>query len=313
VTISRSVHRALPVLALVSILFSLAAGCGFVPLPGPTGSENPAPLPQVSGIDPREPNIERSTRTLDFSGVRTIRVELHTARLVIEQIDSAADEATIQVTEIITSGWLGKNDLENHLLATEVRAERSFVDPARLNVTSIISQGLQPKDVALDVKLTVPRGAGTEIYLTSGPVEIIRLAANVEIATADGAILVTEAAGNIVAKTTNHPVEIRDAKGNVDAVTSNADVSIRAMPSIGSQVLARTVGGNARILVQQGFGAALKLITDDGAVSANLNGFTVSNIATAAGFLTADLNGGGGRVEAIIENGDIEFAGIAQP
>lgn len=312
-TISRSVHRALPVLALVSILFSLAAGCGFVPLPGPNGSENPAPLPQVSGIDPREPNIERSTRTLDFSGVRTIRVELHTARLVIEQIDSAADKATIQVTEIIAAGWLGKNDLENHLLATEVRAERSFVDPARLNVTSIISQGLQPKDVALDVKLTVPRGAGTEIYLTSGPVEIIRLAANVEIATADGAILVTEATGNIVAKTTNHPVEIRDAKGNVDAVTSNADVSIRAMPSIGAQVLARTVGGNARILVQQGFGAALKLIADDGAVSANLNGFTVSNIATAAGFLTADLNGGGGRVEAIIENGDIEFAGIAQP
>lgn len=312
-TISCLARRALPVLALVSILFSLAAGCGFVPLPGPNGSENPAPLPLANGIDPQQPNIERSTRALDFSGVRTIRVELHTARLVIEQVDSATDEAAIQVTEIITAGWLGKNDLENHLLATEVRAERSFVDSARLNVNAVISPGLQPKDVALDVKLTVPRGAGTEIYLTSGPAEIIRLAANVEIATADGAILVTEAAGNIVAKTTNYPVEIRDAKGNVDVVTSNADVSIRAMPSIGSQVLARTIGGNARILVQQGFGAALKLITDDGAVSANLNGFTVSNIATAAGFLTAELNGGGGRVEALVENGDIEFAGIAQP
>ncbi len=311
--IRRSVMRFVSVVSLVAAVAGLAPGCGFVPLPGPGDSGNPAPLPLANGIDPQQPNIERSSRTLDFSGVRTIRVELHTARLVIEQMDSAADEATLQVTEIITAGWLGKNDLENHLLATEVRAERSFVDNARLNVNAIISPGLQAKDVALDVKLTVPRGAGTEIYLTSGPVEIIRLAANVEIATADGAILVTEAAGNIVAKTTNHPVEIRDAKGNVDAVTSNADISIRAMPSIGSQVLARTVGGNARILVQQGFGAALKLIADDGAVSANLNGFTVSNIATAAGFLTAELNGGGGRVEALVENGDIEFAGIAQP
>ncbi|GJQ27943.1 MAG: hypothetical protein HBSAPP02_29750 [Phycisphaerae bacterium] len=309
----QSVRLALPKLGSVSILFCLAVGCGFVPLPGLGGSENPAPLPNVDGIDPRQPNIERSTRTLDFTGVRTIRVELHTARLVIEQVDSGTDEATLQVTEIITAGWLGKNDLENHLIATELRAERSFVDSARLNVTSIISQGLQPKDVAFDVKLTVPRGAGTEIYLTSGPVEILRLAANVEIATADGAILVTDAAGNIVAKTTNHPVEIRGARGNVDAVTSNADVSIRAMPSIGAQVLARTAGGNARVLVQQGFGAALKLVADGGAVSANLNGFAVSNIATAAGLLTAELNGGGGRIEALVEGGDIEFAGITQP
>ena len=48
-------------------------------LNGANSAQSPAP----DGIDPRNPNVERTSSRIDFSGVRMIRVELPTGRVSV--------------------------------------------------------------------------------------------------------------------------------------------------------------------------------------------------------------------------------------
>ena len=284
-------------------------------IPGPScdtamQSELPgAQLPAPDGIDPTNPNIERSTDPVDFAGIRTIRIELPTARVQLTQAGEGA-KGSLQVTEIIVKEGLGHDVLEQFLLGSEVIAERSFVDDARLDVEATLAEGLADTDIVFDVRLVLPGAANVEIIVGNGPIEIDGLTGNVEITTQNGKIDVDGVRGNVVAQSTNRSIEISDVSGNVKASTTDADIELRLASAESSRISAETTSGAIRLTIGKTATASLSLNSEEGSVSANLSGFQVTEISIGDGFLQGILNGGGGQIEAKTVSGEIAFFGM---
>lgn len=271
--------------------------------------DHEAGLPAPDGIDPRTPNVERTTTGLDFAGIRTVRVDLPTARVSVAQSDSAAT-ASLRVTEMVTVSGLSAEALRDRLTNSFVSAERSFVDNARLDIEATLAPGLSDTDIVFDVRLVIPAGANLEIYLGNGPVEITDVTGNVEVRTANGVISLNRITGSVAAFTSNRPIDAAEVTGNVRTETTAADISLRLRPPVGGRISAVTVQGKIALRVAQATAAALNLTAEGGAISANLNGFAVSGVAVGEGFLTAVLNGGGGQIEASAAGGEIAFEGF---
>jgi hypothetical protein len=270
---------------------------------------NSAPSPAPDGIDPQNPNVERTSSQVDFSGVRMIRVELPTGRVSVSQAEGDAD-ASLRVTEIITAKGLSNDALNEFLTNSRVTAERSFVDESRLDLEATVAPGLTDTDIAFDIRLVVPSGVNLEIVLANGPVEVIDVVGNVEIHTANAPISVNRVQGGVIAETSERPIDILDVTGNVRAKTTAANITLRLAPPANGRVVAETTAGEISMSIAQATAAALSLSAPDGAVTANLSGFTVTNVATANGSLTGILNGGGGRIEARAPDGQITFTGM---
>ncbi len=271
--------------------------------------DHEAGLPTPDGIDPRTPNVERTTTTLDFAGIRTIRVDLPTARVVVAQSDSAAT-ASLRVTEMITVSGLSAEVLRDRLTNSFVTAERSFVDDTRLDLEATLDPGLSPTDLVFDLRLVIPAGANLEIYLGNGPVDITDVTGNIEVRTANGAVSLHRITGNVAAFTSNRPIDAAEVTGNVRAETSAADVSLRLTPPPGGRVSAVTAQGRVALRIAQTTAATLNLAASGGTITATLNGFSVSGVAVGEGFLSAVLNGGGGQIEASATAGEISFEGF---
>lgn len=302
--------RVLPMIAASAIALAGMAGTGCEGvMPGSLLNTDGVTVPAPDGIDPNNPNIERSTQTIDFSNIATLRIELPTGRVSITQ-SATAENATLQVTEIIVKEGLGHDLLEEHLTQSIVTAERSFVDPERLDIEATVAEDLADTDIVFDLRLVVPRGANVEILVGNGPVEINELTGNVEIHTDNGAIDVNGVDGSVVAETTHRSVTVMDATGNVKALTTDADVTMRLTPPGEGQISAETTTGRIRLTVAQETAARLLLTTVEGVVAADLKGFNVRDVATGEGFLEGILNGGGGRIEARSTSGRIEFSGM---
>ncbi len=292
----------IPVLTVLSI-----AACN-TSLDGLSG--NSAQLPVPDGIDPNQPNTERSSLSVDFSGVKTIRIELPTGRVTVSQSTGEGD-ASLKVTEIIVNEGLPHDVLEGMLLGSGVHAERSFVDDSRLDIEATLAAGLADTDIVFDVRVVVPSGASIEILLANGQVDVSELTGNVEIRTQNGAVKVDHVLGNVVAQTTNRPVEISDVTGNVQVETTEANIALRLEPGPSAIVSAKTGEGLIRLAIAQTTAASLDLdASEEGTVTANLSGFSVSSLETGAGFLRGVLNSGGGRIEAEAVDGEIEFIGM---
>jgi len=292
----------------------MAAGIAFLAVAGCNVSvssnlDEAAQLALPDGIDPRNPNTERSTTAVNFDGVRTIRIEIPTGRVSVSQ-SSGSGQASLKVTEVIVAQGLSNATLAEKLTGSSVTAERSFVDETRLDIEATIAPGLADTDIAFDVRLVIPNGANLEILLANGQVEVANIVGNIEIHTANGAVTATNLAGNLVAQTTLREVTVSDVIGNVQVQTTEADVSLRLSPSPAGIVSATTSKGAIYLAIAHATAASLSLSAPDGTVTANLGGFTLSNLSTGNGFLTGVLNGGGGQIEATAAEGEIEFLGF---
>ncbi len=298
-------------MAAASIVIAGACGtaCDNV-VPGSLINSDGVTVPAPDGIDPNNPNIERSTSTIDFSSIKTIRIELPTSRVSVSQSDTA-ETGTLHITEIIIKEGLGNDLLEEFLTQSSVTAERSFVDSARLDIDATVAEGLADEDIVFDLRLVVPHGANVEILVGNGPVEVSELTGSVEIHTENGAIDITRVNGSVVAETTNRSVTVMDTTGNVKAMTTDADVTMRLTPPPEGQIAAETTTGKIQLTIAQTTTANLLLTTVEGSVSADLKGFDIQDVATGDGFLKGILNGGGGQIEARSMSGKIEFTGMA--
>ncbi len=286
------------------IVFAIS-GCDAMPASLPVGANVTAP----DGIDPQNPNIERSTKVVDFSNVRTIRLELPVGRVSVTQSDGQGT-ATLRVSEIITREGLSVERLTDFLNQTRVSAERAFVDDERLDIEASIAQELSDEDVLFDVRLVVPAGANLEVFVGNGPVEIVDLTGNVEIRTDNGAVEVSNVKGDVITKTTLRSVSITDVTGDVSANTTEADIDLRLDPGLNGRISASTTTGEIRLMVPKSTAARVMLLSENGTVTANLNGFAVTDISTSSGFLEGTLNGGGGAIELISLSGQISFLGM---
>ncbi|HPF37382.1 MAG TPA: DUF4097 family beta strand repeat-containing protein [Phycisphaerae bacterium] len=290
----------------VILLLSSGIACDVaVPASLPSGADLSAP----DGIDPQSPNIERSTKIVDFSDVRSIRLELPVGRVSVTQSDGQAS-ATLRVAEIITREGLNVEQLTDLLNQTRVTAERAFVDDERLDVEATIAPELSDEDVLFDVRLVVPTGANLEVFVGNGPVEVVDLTGNVEIRTQNGAVEVSNVIGDVTTKTTQRTIAITDVTGDVSADTTEADVDLRLDPGLDGRISASTTTGEIRLMVPKTTAARVMLLSENGTVSANLNGFAVTDISTSAGFLEGTLNGGGGAIELKSLSGGISFLGM---
>jgi hypothetical protein len=290
----------------VVVLTVMALGCD---TSLQVGLDNPAGSSAPDGIDPQSPNVERSTKLLDFEGVHTIRVEIPTGRVSLTQTESDG-EASLKVTEVIMLKGLSNAALEEKLTGSVVTAERSFVDQARLDIEATLAEGLADADIAFDIRLAIPSGANAEILLGNGPVEVTSLTGNVEIHTAGGAITVAKVDGNLVAFTTGEDITVTDVTGNQQVETSEADITVRAAPSPTGVLSAKTTNGRIGLTIARSTATALSLSAPGGSVTTSLAGFSVSDLSTGNGLLTGVLNGGGGRIEAVAAKGEIEFVGM---
>ena len=293
------------VLIATAVMFLAVAGCN---VSVSSDLDQAAALAQPDGIDPKSPNTERSTSTIDFAGVRTIRIELPTGRVSVSQTHGNG-QASLKVTEVIVAQGLSNATLAEKLTGSSVNAERSFVDETRLDIEATLAPGLANTDIAFDVRLVIPNGANLEILLTNGQVEVSDIVGNIEIHTANGAIIATNLAGNLVAQTTLRAITVADVIGNVQAQTTEADISLRLAPSSTNVVSASTTKKLIYLAIAQTTAASLSLSAPDGTVTANLGGFSISNLSTGNGFLSGVLNGGGGQIEATATEGEIEFIG----
>lgn len=283
------------------------AGCDLSGMPAglAAGSNLSAP----DGIDPQNPNIERSTKTVDFSNVRAIRLELPVGRVSVTQSNDQAT-ATLRVAEIITREGLNVEQLTDLLNQTRVTAERAFVDAERLDVEATIAPDLSDEDVLFDVRLVVPAGANLEVLVGNGPVEVVELTGSVEIRTDNGAVDVKNVKGDVIARTTQRAITITDVTGAVSADTTEADIDLRLDPGQNGRISASTTTGQIRLMVPKTTAARVMLLSESGTVTANLNGFSVTDISTSAGFLEGTLNGGGGAIELKSLTGEISFLGM---
>jgi hypothetical protein len=102
---------------------------------------------------------------------------------------------------------------------------------------------------------------------------------------------------------------VTDVAGNVQVQTSTAEISLRLTPPTASVVSAKTSEAAIRMSVANTTAASLSLTATEGTIITNLAGFALSNLSTGDGFLTGILNGGGGQIEAVSPNGQIEFTG----
>lgn len=285
----------------------LVAGCDLSGMPAAlsAGSNLSAP----DGIDPQNPNIERSTKTVDFSNVRAIRLELPVGRVSVTQSNDQAS-ATMRVSEIITREGLSVEQLTDLLNQTRVTAERAFVDNERLDVEATLAPDLSDQDVLFDVRLVVPTGANLEVLVGNGPVEVADLTGSVEIRTDNGAVDVKNVTGDVIAKTSQRAISITDVTGAVSADTTEADIDLRLNPGESGRVSASTTTGQIRLMVPKTTSARVMLLSESGTVTANLNGFAVTDVSTSAGFLEGTLNGGGGAIELKSLSGEISFLGM---
>lgn len=288
-----------------TMIATLACDVSGMPASLPAGSNLSAP----DGIDPQNPNIERSTKSVDFSNVRTIRLELPVGRVSVTQSDGQAT-ATLRVSEIITREGLNNEQLTDLLNRTRVTAERAFVDAERLDVEATIAPELSDEDVLFDVRLVVPAGANLEVFVGNGPVEIADLTGSVEIRTDNGMVDVKNVKGDVIAQTTQRAVSITDVTGDVSADTTEADINLRLDPGLDGRISASTTTGEIRLMVPKTTSARVMLLSESGVVTANLNGFAVTDISTSAGFLEGTLNGGGGAIELKSLSGEISFLGM---
>lgn len=271
--------------------------------------DNIATAPTPEGIDPQDPQTERSTDAIDFAGVKTIRIEIPNGRVSVSQSDGG-DTATLKVTEIIVKEGLSHEMLGALHAASTVTAERSFVDDTRLDIEASIAESLANEDIAFDIRLAIPGSANIEVILSNGPVTVSELVGNVEIRTTNGEVVVDHVTGNVVAATSNRDLRIVDVMGNIQVETANADISVRLTPLPDGQLSAETSFGDIRLTIPQTTAASISLTAEEGAVSANLAGFEISNVTTGDGFLTGILNGGGGSIEAQTTQGEIELVGM---
>ena len=280
----------------------LAAGCGT------SSVGSPADSPVPDGIDPRNPNTERSTSSIDFAGVRTIRIEIPMGSVTVSQSNESG-QASLKVTEVILAKGLSNEALAEKLNGSAVSAGRSFVDDARLDIQAAIADGLADPDISFDVRLVIPSGASVEVFVADGPVQVTNLSGNVEIHTANGAVTVSGIDGNLVARTTLKAVSVDDVTGNVQVETTAADITLRLAPAPSGVASAKTSEGTIHMNIAQATAASLSLSAPEGQISTNLSGFSISNLSTGDGFLTGVLNGGGGQIEAVATKGRIEFVG----
>lgn len=271
--------------------------------------EDPANQNAPDGIDPNKPNTERSTANVDFSDVRTIRIEIPVGRVSVSQSTSDST-ASLKVTEVIIKEGLSHDELETLLAGSAITAERSFVDDARLDIEATVAEGLADTEIVFDVRLVVPAGANIEVLLANGPVEITDLTGNVEIRTANGDIKIEQIDGNVVAYTSNRDISVTDVTGNVQVETSMGDVTLRLSPADDGVLKAATSEGLIRLTLAQTTKASIELSAPGGIVTASLSGFDVSDLSISAGFLSGTLNGGGGAIEATADAGEIEFVGM---
>lgn len=299
--------RAAIISAVSCLIISLAnVGCDTgMPASLPAGTNLSAP----DGIDPQNPNIERSTKIVDFTKVRSIRLELPVGRVSVTQSDGLST-ATLRVAEIITREGFNVEQLTDLLNQTRVTAERAFVDDERLDVEATIAPELSDEDVLFDVRLVVPTGANLEVFVGNGPVEIVDLTGSVEIRTDNGAVDVKNVQGDVTAKTTQRTISIQDVTGDVSADTTEADIDLRLDPGLDGRISASTTTGEIRLMVPKTTAARVMLLSESGVVTANLNGFAVTDISTSAGFLEGTLNGGGGAIELKSLTGEISFLGM---
>lgn len=268
-----------------------------------------AGLPAPDAVDTRNANVERSTELLDLTDIRTIRIELPTARVSLKQSGDGSS-GSLQVTKIITRKGLSHDTVAKMLNGTEVTAKRAFVDSARLDVQATLAPDLAYTDIVFDIRMVVPVGAHAEVILGGGPVEISEMTGNVEVRTANGAISLSGITGNVIAETTRREVKVSDINGNVRAVTTDADVSLRLAPGSDGVISAETTSGDILITLDKSTAARLDLLSIEGFVTADLGGFNVADLAFGAGFLKGTLNGGGGSIEAKSASGEISFIGM---
>ncbi|MCZ6698461.1 MAG: DUF4097 family beta strand repeat-containing protein, partial [Planctomycetota bacterium] len=269
----------------------------------------PGEAPAPDGIDPNHPNIERFSRNLDFDQVVTLRIEIPTGRVIVQQ-DATAGTGSLRVTKTVLSTGHSPAQLEAILADSHVTSDRSFIDGGRLEIEADPARGVADMDIAFDVLVVLPRAIPTEIVLGNGPVDVLGLGANVEIQTANGAVTVKQVTGHVVVETSARPIEIVDVAGSVDARTQDSDIAIRVDLPADGFVKAETTNGNIDLAMPVSVGAVIRLDARDGSVSADLGGFTVTNLSVNGQLLTGTLNDGSGQVEARTTGGEIAFVGI---
>ena len=102
-----------------------------------------AELTAPDGIDPRNPNIERSTLTLDLQNVRTIRVELPVGRVTAVQTGTVA---SLRATKVVVRPFFGAEGLRPWLTNSTVTARRSLADSSRLDILATPAADLAGSD-----------------------------------------------------------------------------------------------------------------------------------------------------------------------
>lgn len=269
---------------------------------GPASSDLP------DGIDPSNPKIERTTLTVDFAGIRTVRIEIPRGRVFLAQTPGVTP--SLRVAEIIIPDGRSREDLKRLLESSELRAKRSFVDATRLDLDAVIAPELTASDVSFDIRFIVPAGVNVEMFSDNAPVEVKDLTGNVEIETQDGEITLENINGSVVARTTNQAITAVNVSGNLQAETTSAAISLELTPSPGALISASTTDAAITLMLSRTTAAALDLTATNGVVSADLTGFAVSDVTFGAGFLKGVLNAGGGQVTAKTTNASIDFIGM---
>ncbi|MCG3137539.1 MAG: hypothetical protein HJJLKODD_01385 [Phycisphaerae bacterium] len=107
-------------------------------------------------------------------------------------------------------------------------------------------------------------------------------------------------------------VQISSSNGDVEVTSESGNIDIEAQPATNGSILASTQAGTIRILVPSDWAAGLDLRTYLGAVQADLDSFTVTDLSSTTNSLTATVNGGGGLVDASSDVGTVLFGPLAE-
>jgi hypothetical protein len=217
-----------------------------------------------------------------------------------------------------------------------------FIEGAELKIEPQVSD--KRNWVEVDLTVYIPIGVNvTKVYTSSGavrmedcngsaeidtdngPVTVLRHAGDLDIENDNGRIYVKDQEGNVTAGTSNGPIRMTNINGTVSAATSNGNIELDNVAVLRKAVTdngvvevhilnisangadVRSSNADIRVYIPADLQARLYLRTDNG--HASIHNMPVLYERDEGDYKIGNVNGGGPKLEAVTDNGNIDVWG----
>ncbi len=195
------------------------------------------------------------------------------------------------------------DDLDITMTVAESEPKRAYIDftvPAS-SVATIFSASL---------KVTIPEGITVVIENDNGDVTVNGNTAPTQVELDNGDVEVSDQDGDVEIVVDNGDVQVVSEGGDVRVTVDVGDATVNARPTGLEDVVVKVDIGNIMIAVPASTEASLSLQGAIGAVTASLEGFTVTDLTTSLAAISGTLNGGGGDIVGESKVGSVGFEGL---